>query len=120
MAIISSPNKTARIRRVANLSAADEKAILDFLQGAVRVRWKDHPNDWFGLRDLMGGENGDWRDTPMQRLFDRHYSVGVSETEAKRKAGIEGGHLLKRVLHEDRRRYDSARHYRTAVYKPVP
>jgi hypothetical protein len=69
----------------------------------------------------MGGENGDWRDTPMQRLFDRHHAAGASEAEAKRKAGIEGGHLLKRVLHEDpRRNYKAGRHYRTAVYKPVP
>jgi hypothetical protein len=43
MTIISTPNKTSRIRRVANLSTADEKAILDFLQGAVRVRCKDPP-----------------------------------------------------------------------------
>jgi hypothetical protein len=109
-----------RTRRVMNLSVADEKAIMDFLQGAVRVRCKEDKG-WFGLRDLMGGENGDWRGTPMQRLFDRHHAAGASDAEAKRKAGIEGGHLLKRVLHEDpRRRYHSARNYRTAVYKPAP
>ena len=121
MAIIPTSGKPLTFKQVSNLTAKDEKAILNFLQGAVRAYCKSSKNGWFGLRDLMGGQNNDWGGTPMQILFDRHKTSGASETEAKRKAGMEGGHLLKRMLHEDSSRtYRYSRAFRHAVYQLVP
>jgi hypothetical protein len=119
MTIVSTTNKTTRVFTVQNLPQADAKRICDFLQGAVYAWCKDHPDEWFGLRDLMGGENGNWGGTPLQELYDRHRAAGSGEAEAESKAASDGGRLLKRVLHDDGREFKAKRAYRTALYRWV-
>jgi hypothetical protein len=85
----------------------------------VYVRCKNNPDEWFGLRDLMGGENGNWGETPMQELYDRHRVAGSGEKEAESKAALDGGRLLKRVLDDDGRKFRAKRGYRTTLYQWV-
>jgi hypothetical protein len=119
MTITSTPNKTARVYGVRNLSPADEKRILDHLQTCVDA-WCSTPNaGWFGLRDLMGGANRDWRGTDLQVLYDRHAARFPNPRDAERTAAVDGGRLLKRVLEAHKREFESEKGYRTAVYRPL-
>jgi hypothetical protein len=119
MAIISTHNKTPRVYRVRNITQAEEARILDFLQGAVYLWCKAHPADWFSLRDFMGGANNDWDGTPMQELYDRHAGVMASR-DAARRAAMDGGRLLKRVLDADGRIFEARKGYRAAEYRLIP
>lgn len=118
MTIKSTPNKTPRVYQVRNIPPAEEARILAFLQGAVYLWCKDHPADWFGLRDFMGGANNDWNGTPMQGLYDRHAQT-MSSAGASRRAAMDGGRLLKRVLDSDGREFESRKGYRTAEYRLI-
>lgn len=118
MTITSTHNKTPRVYRVWNIPPAEEARILDFLQGAVYLWCKDHPLDWFGLRNFMGGANNDWNGTPMQGLYERH-ALTMSPVSASRRAAMDGGRLLKRVLDLDGRVFESRKGYRTAEYRLI-
>ena len=48
----------SEIREVKGIDANQLKRILDFLQGAVYCWCKNRENEWFSLRDLMGGVVG--------------------------------------------------------------
>jgi len=101
MAIIGN----SRLRHVTRLSAADRDRILDFLQGAVYCWCKNKERtDWFSLRNLMGGENFFWAGTPLIALWQKHN--GRSRNPVK-SAGIDGGWLLKRVIVNDRRTFQT-------------
>ncbi|HEY0025903.1 MAG TPA: hypothetical protein VGB24_23640 [Longimicrobium sp.] len=119
MTIKSTPNQTPRIYRVRNITQQEEERILDFLQGAVYLWCKDRPADWFGLRDFMGGANKNWHGTALQGLYDRH-AVTMSPADSSRRAAIDGGRLLKRVLHADAREFEARKGYRTAEYRMLP
>lgn len=60
------------LRAVSGLTEAQEKSIMDFLQGAVYCWCKNNKGTYFSLLDLMGGENNDWRETPLEILNSKH------------------------------------------------
>lgn len=80
-----------------------------YIQGLVYC-WCKNCNDdngdnsWFAARDLVGGVNTDWNNTPIQELYNWHLykSSNPSEMAAK-----DFGHLLKEVIHEDKRKFDT-------------
>ncbi len=65
---------SSEIRDVTGLTRQQEGDIRNFLQGAVYTWCKNRKDEWFALRDLMGGDNYDWSDTPLQVLYDKHIS----------------------------------------------
>lgn len=65
-------NGNDKIRDVTSISDSEKEDILNFLQGSVYSWCKNRPNEWFSLRDLMGGENYYWEGTPLQALYDAH------------------------------------------------
>lgn len=89
---------------VRNIGKDRLDAMIAYMQGAVRTRCADHPDISFAARDLLGGVNYDWQETPMQDLYDKYIMEGYSEEAAVRQAGISAGHILKRVLIEDGQR----------------
>ena len=97
------PNTVRNVRRIAPRQI---ERIRDFLQGAVYDWFKNHQNEWFSLRDLMGGVNTIWTGTPMEALYEKHINLGKTEAKAVKQAGIDGGHLLASVLERDRHTYD--------------
>ena len=45
------------VLNVSGITPEKEKNIIDFFQGAVYYWRKNRKDEWFSLRDLMGGEN---------------------------------------------------------------
>jgi hypothetical protein len=94
----------SEIREVRGLSAEQSAAIRAFLQGAVYCWCKTRPRVWFSLRDLMGGENLLWNGTPLIFLQRKYEGRATDPLSA---ASRDGGFLLKRVLQEDRRTFET-------------
>jgi hypothetical protein len=101
--VLSPPS---RVRDVRGLTARQKRRIRDFFQGAVYCWCKNHPNEWFSLRDLMGGVNYHWDGTPLLPLYQKYYPA-YPDADAVKKAGHDGGCLLKRVLRDDRRMFET-------------
>jgi hypothetical protein len=99
-------NPKSDLRDVYGISDVERDLIKAFMQGAVYCWVKNRRDEWFAVRDLMGGENFDWNGTPLQVLFNKHIELGKDEEAAIKAAGIDLGWLVKTVLDEDRRTFD--------------
>ncbi len=111
MSIISD---SIEIREVSGISEEEKQKIIDFLQGAVYCWCKNRPNEWFALRDLVGGENYYWEGTALEVLFEKHKN---KSNDPVKEAGKDAGWLLKKVLKKDLREFESTkkglvRHYK--------
>ena len=82
-------------------------AIKAFLQGSVYCWIKNRKDEVFAARDLVGGENYEWGGTPLIVLYEKHISLGKNSEDAVTEAGKDLGWILKLVLHEDERTFDS-------------
>ncbi|MDR1120624.1 MAG: hypothetical protein LBM08_06865 [Dysgonamonadaceae bacterium] len=91
--------KKSEIREVHGISEERKQRIMDFLQGAVYCWCKNRKDEWFAARDLLGGDNTDWEDTPMSALYEK--------LKDKEQAGIDAGWLLKRVIDNDKRSFET-------------
>lgn len=83
-----------------------------FLQKSVNCWCINHKDAWFAARDLVGGENHDWHDTPLDDLFC-YYQGGDPSKDgyAFSEAGKAVGRLLKGILVEDKRIFESREGY---------
>ena len=99
----------SEVREVTGISEAERTAISNFLQGAVYCWCKNRRDEWFSLRDLMGGENFFWQGTPMLVLYTKHEHISHDPVT---QAGHDGGWLLKRVIHNDRRLFETREAHR--------
>ena len=97
----------SRINDVKGIGKEQKQSILDFLQGAVYCWCKNRKNEWFSLRDLMGGDNYFWQGTPLLALYEKHKSKGKDWESAVKDAGKDAGWLLKRVIYSDKRIFDT-------------
>ncbi len=93
---------TSQLREVTGISDTDQTAIRHFLQGAVYCWCKNRRDEWFSLRDLMGGDNYYWEGTPMIALYRKHEAAS---SDAVKSAGQDGGWLLKSVIDADPRTF---------------
>lgn len=96
-----------KVRDVKGISYEQKKGILDFLQGAVYCWCKNNKGKWFSMRELMGGDNFDWKGTPLIELYNKHIELEKKDEEAIKGAGIDSGWLLKEVIHEDLRQFET-------------
>ncbi len=116
--LLSNKHEEVSVRQVRWFK--DEKikeSIKTFLQGAVYDWSKNNSDEYFSLSDLMGGKNKDWKDTPLQHLYDYQSKVlNKSKGSAKTVAGQAAGLLLREMLHKDGRTYIS-KVRRAALYK---
>ncbi len=109
-------NETTQLRSVKGITERENLRIQDFLQGAIYCWCKNRKNEWFSLRDLMGGDNYYWQGTPLLPLYEKH--EGINNDPVK-EAGKDAGWLLKTVICNDKRLFDTKkesliRHYRWA------
>ena len=83
-----------------------------FLQGAVYCWCKNRKDEWFAARDLLGGDNYYWQGTPLIPLYD-YYLNGDEENHdyAVDEAGKAAGRLLKEVLINDKRTFETEEGY---------
>lgn len=84
-----------------------------FLQGAVYCWCKNVGSDnWFAARDILGGKNYYWQGTPLYRLYEYYLAGDNSMNEyAIEEAGKAAGRLLKKVLIEDKRIFNTREGY---------
>ena len=101
----------SEIRDVKNITTAEKQRIYDFLQGAVYCWCKNRKDEWFSVRDLMGGENFDWNGTPLIVLFNKHKKKGKSDDDAISDAGKDAGWIAKRVINDDKREFQTKDEY---------
>ncbi len=112
MSIISG---NAELRDVKGISQTEKDAILNFLQGAVYCWCKNRSGEWFSMRDLMGGENYYWDGTPLFVLYDKHRRAG--STEPVKAAGKDSGWLLKTVIEQDSRNFETKEEALIRMYR---
>lgn len=89
---------------VANLKKDDVQRIKDFVQGSVYCFCKNCPDRYFAARDLFGGKNFHWQETPLMKLFEWH--LNNRKADAKEMAGKDIGWILLDVIKEDKREFD--------------
>ncbi len=99
-------NTQSELRDVFGISDIEKDLIKAYMQGAVYSWVKNRKDEWFAVRDLVGGENFDWNGTPLQVLYDKHIDAGKDEESAIKSAARDLGWLVKTVLHEDRRTFE--------------
>jgi hypothetical protein len=105
-----------KTQEVHGLSEQEEQSIRSYLQGAVYCWCNTKEQEWFSARDFLGGENFFWEGTPCYVLYRRHIDAGQTPEYAFSEAARSAGLLLKSVLAEDNRTFetetDYARRYR--------
>ena len=107
-------------RPLAKLSIQQLELAKRYLQGAVHSFCKNNPDEAFSLRDLVGGENKDWGETPLQAIYNYHLSTTKSEDKAKKQAAVDAGWLLKAVLAEEQNRYfEQMQGPRSKLYRKI-
>lgn len=102
------------VRSVYGIDDTPLVEINNFLKGSVYCWCKNNPDKWFSLRDLMGGENFYWEENPLIALWEKHKHKGSKE--AVKAAGIDAGWLLKKVIIDDCRTFESRIEARTRQY----
>lgn len=95
-------------RNVTNIDQNDLKLINAFIQGAI-YSWsknvgKDH---WFAVRDLFGGENFYWEETPLMALFEKQKKMGKKGEESIKASAKDLGWITKNVINEDKRTFET-------------
>jgi len=96
---------------VHGLTDTQREEITEFLQDAVDAFCNENHGEWFWARTLVGGENGNWRGTPLAVLFRNRFQVVHDHDAAHQQAGIDVGWILKRVLEDDRRTFKTNQSY---------
>ena len=82
--------------------------IMNFLQGSVYCWCKNRKGEPFAARDLLGGDNYYWEDTPMEALFLYYRNGDDANNEyAKEEAGKAAGRLLYQLLYDDKREFQT-------------
>lgn len=92
-----------RIHNVYQITDEQKDKIKAFLQGGVYCWCKNRKDEWFSLRDLMGGDNFHWQGTPLIELYEKH----KNKEDSVKAAGKDAGWLLKAVISEDDRRFET-------------
>ena len=97
----------SEIRQVKGISTVEFQRIYDYLQGAVYCWCKNKSREWFSAREFLGGENFDWNGTPMIVLYEKHIRKGKTDEQAISDAGKDAGWILKKVIHDDQRNFET-------------
>ena len=104
-------------KRVHGFSEEQLRLMRAFLQGAVYCWCKNRRDEWFAARDLLGGDNYYWQGTPLLPLYN-YYLDGNNDNHdyAVEEAGKVAGRLLKEVLINDKRTFETKEGY-TRMYR---
>lgn len=97
----------SELRNVTGIRQDQKQRIVDFLQGAVYCWCKNRKDEWFSMRDLMGGENYYWEGTPLMALYEKHITNGKNSPDAVESAGKDSGWMLKKTIIEDKREFET-------------
>ena len=98
---------SSAIREVNGITNDQKQRIRDFLQGAAYSWCKNRKDEWFSLRDLMGGDNYFWENTPLFVLYEKQINLGHTNNAAVEAAGKDGGWIFKKLLSDDSRIFET-------------
>mgnify|MGYP005808040651 CR=1 FL=1 len=110
----------SRNRRIsAQIGKDKQDAAEHYIQSALRnwcksIKDEKKENVWFAAQDLFGGKNFSWEGTPLEVLYDWHKKNGAKKPFTM--AGRDVGHLLSKILKEDKQRYFDTRTGRLRQY----
>lgn len=101
-----------KVRAVHGITTPQRREIRSFLQGAVYCWCKNNRTQPFAARDLVGGDNNDWRGTPLMVLYEFYLGGDARNHEyAVAEAGKALGRLLYDVIARDRRIFETQEGY---------
>ena len=107
-----------RFNRYPWLRRTEEVLICAYMQGAVYAWCNKYGEKPFAARDFVGGDNFYWQGTPLYPLYEHYHNLYPNDDSgyAVTQAGRALGHILKRVIVEDKRTFtseirDQVRHY---------
>ncbi len=109
----------SELRDVHGIDDAQKRLIKAFMQGAVYCWVKNRKGEPFAVRDLMGGENFEWRGTPLYGLYQKHINDGKDNDSAIECAAKDLGWLVKTVLAEDKRTFEASKSGLVSNYRWV-
>lgn len=108
------------INHVDPMPLLNEREIKSFLQGSVYT-WCNIKNDtWFNARYFVAMQNKDWSNTPLIYLYTRRINQGMTEIEAREKAKFDLGNMLKIVVNDDIRPYETLEFNGIRNYRWLP
>jgi hypothetical protein len=96
---------SSKVIQVKSITSKEKKDISNFLKGAIYCWCKNRPDEWFAMRDLVGGENSDWTGTPLIRLYKNYIKKGKSHNKAVKEAGKDLGKIAKMLIKKDKRMF---------------
>jgi len=109
---------TTKARDVSGLTPVQKQRILDFLYGMVYAQCANAPDKWFSVRTLLGADNFEWGDIPLNALYEKYIKRGKNHSEAINLAGKDAGKLLKKVIeYEPSRKFETKYEKRINQYK---
>ncbi len=112
-------NGNKRCFKVNGLSPLERDLIYAYLQGAVYRRCNQEPNDWFAAKHLVGEQNHQWEGTPLIVVYEHYRATNPNKSKryAEKQAAKAIGHMLKRVIVDDKRTFDTSIRARVRHYK---
>jgi len=87
------------------LDESDKTLMINYIKEKVNNWCVQHSSESFSARTFFGGENYDWRGTPLIALYNHHSEFG-EDYYAVKEAGKSLGRLLKEVIYKDERLFD--------------
>lgn len=108
-------NDNSKVIPIDGITTNEEQRIIDFLQGAVYCWCKNRKDEWFALRDLMGGENYYWKGTPLMILYEKNENINGDTAEEA--AAKDAGWILKKMISNDKREFETKKDFQTRKYK---
>ena len=91
------------MKRYSQDKSSTMQEIKKFVLNKVDCWCKNRSNEWFAARDLVGRKSVNWNDTPLKGL----YNSNNDKSDNYKQAGIKFGHILKCVLKEDGRTFET-------------
>jgi hypothetical protein len=107
----------SELRDVYGIKEPEKTLIKAFMQGAVYCWIKNREGEWFAVRDLMGGENFEWKGTPLYVLYQKHIDSGKDHETAIEFAAKDLGWLVKTVLADDKRTFEIRQDWASNSYR---
>jgi hypothetical protein len=105
------------VREVLGITSDQKKSIETYLHGCVYSWCNNNKKEWFSARDFLGRDNYNWGGTPLQHLYDKHYSKGKRGEDCVKAAGKDAGWILKKVIAADTRKFETKVAQRIRQYR---
>ncbi|MEG1820652.1 MAG: hypothetical protein RR201_00210 [Malacoplasma sp.] len=108
-------DKTRARKISAKIIEEEQNLMLEYIQNVLNDYTAEKYDKPFSVEKLFGGQNKNWNGTPLQFLYNEH--VKNNAKDPYKMAAIDAGHLLKKVLREDKcKYYESSSNGRTKEY----